>query len=392
MPILELHREIELDMCRSYGLLYEWVKGIDAVEAAERDLLSWEETAELTLLAEERMKKKGFFVCDRKPNHLIVRPKKTGKLAKGRDGNLLYAMVDFELLQRTREREETIRLKKQEQYLERFRNRFAPSVQVEMTHVTHVHIMGVDYVYGKTESTGGRLWVVGRDPGLFDYFLPERWEVMPRMKVSAIREIYQTVTKDDLNILWSVSTVGIEPDADPLLEQGRKILAFGYNSPFEEVDLALHLRKRGISTLRPLAIYMPEHRRELSPSMFHENRYINHRTFLNQDGSPLLRQDRSYITIWDAWNRLEPKTDGEDEDFFERMTALRAYCKRIISKADYVELMRTVRVRLKKVEVEDLSFRGTHILVSLNNRGRLIRDARGSPKVKLCSFDLLKRL
>ena len=34
--------------------------------------------------------------------------------------------------------------------------------------------MGVDYVYGEVESTGGALWVVGRDPVLFDYFLPEK--------------------------------------------------------------------------------------------------------------------------------------------------------------------------------------------------------------------------
>jgi hypothetical protein len=30
--------------------------------------------------------------------------------------------------------------------------------------------MGVDYIYGRAESTGGILWVVGKDPDLFNYF------------------------------------------------------------------------------------------------------------------------------------------------------------------------------------------------------------------------------
>lgn len=44
------------------------------------------------------------------------------------------------------------------------------------------------------------------------------------------------------------------------------------------------------------------------------------------------------------------------------------------------------------MDVEDLTLRGSHILVSLNNRAMLIRDSHGVPKVKLCSFELLRRL
>ena len=42
-------------------------------------------------------------------------------------------------------------------------------------HLRPCRILGVDYVYGHSESTQGQLWVVGHDPALFDYFLPERW-------------------------------------------------------------------------------------------------------------------------------------------------------------------------------------------------------------------------
>ncbi len=392
LAILELHREIELDMLRSYGVIYEWVKGIDAVEAADRGSLSLKEIADLTLDAERRMREKGFLVCDRKPHHLIVRPKGSGSLAKDRRGQVLYALVDFELLQRTAEREAEIRRRKEGQFMTLLAQRFKDQAKDLPPHVAQVAIWGVDYVHGNVESTKGKLWVVGRDAGLFDYFLAERWEVTPRMKVSATREVYHTVTKDDVHLVWNVSNVGVEPDADPVDEQGRKILAFGYNSPFEEVALALYLRSRGVSTLNPLAVYMAGHRRELAPYLFHESRYIRHRHLLNPDGTPLLREDRSYITIWGSWNQVEVELDGEEEAFYERMSALRAYRKRLVSKAEYVDLMRIIRQRLREVEVEDLTLRGTHILVPLDGRGRLIRGADGVPKWKLCSFELLRRL
>ncbi len=392
LPILELHREIELDMLRSYGVVYEWVKGIDAVEAADRGILSLNEIADLTLDAERRMRGKGFVVCDRKPHHLIVRPKASGGLAKARNGQVLYALVDFELLQRTKEREAKVRRKKEELFMTWVRHRFEDAATDCPAHLTPVSILGVDYVHGKVESTKGKLWVVGRDPRLFDYFLAERWEVTPRMKVSATREVYHTVTKDDIHLVWSVSNVGVEPDADPLDEHGRKILAFGYNSPFEEVALALYLRSRGWATLSPLAVYMAGHRRELAPYLFHESRYIGHRHLLNPDGTPLLREDRSYITIWGSWNQVEVETDGEEEDFYERMSALRAYRRRVVSKGEYMDLMRIIRERLKTVNVEDLTLRGTHLLVSLNTGGSLMRGSDGVPRVKLCSFELLRRL
>ncbi|RKY10757.1 MAG: hypothetical protein DRP56_00010 [Planctomycetota bacterium] len=71
-----------------------------------------------------------------------------------------------------------------------------------------VQILGVGYVYGPVEATGGALWVVGKDPTLFDYFLPEKWRDTPRVKQSVFGQIYRTTTKDDVNLVWKVSRVG----------------------------------------------------------------------------------------------------------------------------------------------------------------------------------------
>ncbi|MGW8323575.1 MAG: hypothetical protein ACWGSD_18685, partial [Thermodesulfobacteriota bacterium] len=76
---------------------------------------------------------------------------------------------------------------------------------------------------------------------------------------------------------------------------------------------------------------MAGHRRELAPYLFHESRYIRHRHLLNPDGTPLLREDRSYITIWGSWNQVEAELDGEEEAFYER-TPMRATSMRIIDR------------------------------------------------------------
>jgi len=49
---------------------------------------------------------------------------------------------------------------------------------------------------GHAESTGGLLWVVGHDPELFNYFLPERWRRTPRWCLSEKRGVFHTRTKD----------------------------------------------------------------------------------------------------------------------------------------------------------------------------------------------------
>ena len=101
--------------------------------------------------------------------------------------------------------------------------------------MTPVTIMGVDYVYGQVESTGGALWVVGRDPMLFDYFLPEKWRRTPRTKISSSQEMYETVTKDNVHLVWRVSRVGQVPDADPFVRREARILALRLQQPLRRV-------------------------------------------------------------------------------------------------------------------------------------------------------------
>jgi len=390
---IQAHKDVELDMYRPYAVIYEWIKGVDAVRACREGILEDEQIESLTLRSRKELRERGFLVKDSKPHHVIVRPKKTSGLARDREGRILYGLVDFELLARTREREEKVKKAKRLGYLERQRDRFLPRDTSQYPpHLTPANILEVSYVCGHAESTGGALWVVGNDPHLFDYFLPERWEKTPRTKLSIVNEIYHTLTKDNINLVWKVSNVGMQPDADPFKEDERRILEHGYNSPFEEVSLAVYLSRKGIPTTYPRAVYMAGSRTEISAKLSDRRRYETHRQYSAPDRTPVLREDRDYVTIWGYWNGPDEKLAARDADYYEAIDALRAHREGIITRDEYVALMRRERETLLGVGVEDLNLRGNHLLFSLRSSGSLVVDSQGVPEVRICSFELLRRI
>jgi hypothetical protein len=389
---IETHAQVKLDMFRPYVVIYEWIKGIDAAYACREGYIEEEQMVTLTRDAELKMKHIGFIVKDQKPHHVIIRPKRGNELALNRRGEVLYGVIDYELLSRTKEREEDIKQKRRMYYLSRQKNRFASQPElVSYPHLKHATFLGVDYVYGRAESTDGILWVVGRDPGLFDYFLPERWEHTPRTKLSANHEIYHTLTKDGIHLVWKVSKVGMLPDVDPFAEEERRILEYGFNSPFEEVSFALELSDRGIRTVYPRAIYMFGKQTAISETVFDKSRYKSHRALRTQEGDPILRKDHSYIIIWGYWNGPDEKLAEKDGDYLEGISALSAYRNGIISRKEYMDLLQRKAERLARVGMEDLHLRGSHVLLSLVGGGELVRDAEQVPDMRICNFELLKR-
>lgn len=142
-------------------------------------------------------------------------------------------------------------------YLRRQRLRFERTVPASFPeHLKPVDVLGVPYLFGHTESTQGRLWVIGRDPELFDYFLPERWRYTPGKKLSATSETHYTLTKDNIHLVWKLSRVGEKPEVNPSTQAGAMVLAHGFNSPSEEFSMAMDLARQGIPTIYPRAIYM----------------------------------------------------------------------------------------------------------------------------------------
>lgn len=101
------HPTVELDLLRQYILLYGWIKGLDAAQAA--DLLgvaagSRERfLAELTSRAVRDLEQHGFRMLDIKPQHILLRLRPDGSLVRRRDGQPAYALLDYELLERFRQ-------------------------------------------------------------------------------------------------------------------------------------------------------------------------------------------------------------------------------------------------------------------------------------------------
>jgi len=385
------HDEIPIDWNRNYAVIYEWIKGIDADEACRKGLLDSEAVTALIQRSNADLINKGFTVSDNKPQHIIVRPTPEGRLVEDRTGQSLYGMVDFELLKRTSEREQSMRAQKRQDYLVRQAHRFEPREEFRAG-LTPVTIMGVDYVYGQVESTGGALWVVGRDPVLFDYFLPEKWRRTHREKLSTSQEIYKTVTKDNVHLVWRVSRVGQRPEADPFVRAEKRVLDHGYNSPFEEFSIAMDLSRKGIETTYPRAIYMTGHSSRVSSSLADPRRYETHADLLTPEGHPILSERHDYLSIWGYWNGPDEMLADKDEVLYRGVDALAAYREGRLTQREYFRLMRATKKTLAAAGVEDLSLRGNHLLLSVDREQRLAADKKGVPLVRICNFELLRSM
>ncbi len=162
-----------------------------------------------------------------------------------------------------------------------------------------MEIFGVPYIYGHAESTGGHLWVVGNNARLFDYFLPERWRKTPSIRLSDSREVFYTITKDNIHLVWETSRVGELPNESEE-ESSSMIREFGINSPFEEFAIAHALPQIGIPCVYVRAIYMTgSDKVEVSADM---RRYESHRNILDPEGNPILQENHNYITIRGYYN------------------------------------------------------------------------------------------
>jgi hypothetical protein len=101
---LARYPQAELDIRRQYLLIYGWIKGYDAQQVA--DLWQMEGKPRLEFLKKttayvtDEMAEMGFRVLDMKPAHVILRFNQDGTLKRRQDGKLLYALVDYELLEK----------------------------------------------------------------------------------------------------------------------------------------------------------------------------------------------------------------------------------------------------------------------------------------------------
>ena len=97
------------------------------------------------------------------------------------------------------------------------------------------------------------------------------------------------------------------------------------------------------------------------------------------------------MIIWGYWNGPDELLAEKDEEYYRGMNALTAYRDGLISEDTYMRTMEATRKQLAAIDIEDLNLRGTHLLLSLDKSERLVMNNEGSPAVRICNFELLRR-
>jgi hypothetical protein len=389
------HPGVEIDILRQYVLLYGWIKGLDAVEMTDqlgiKDPVRSEFLARVTNLVAHELSQKGYRVIDMKPAHAILRLNQKGALLRDRNDQIVYALVDYELLERTPEHEHAVRNFNRKFYLKRMARRFESDGSAPMpVYLRATNIMGVDYIFGRAESTGGLLWVVGKDPDLSTFFLPERWRRTPKKNLSSRNQVFFTCTKDNINLVWRVSRMGDPPYLNNPEAHKEQAKQYGFNSPFEEFAFALQLSRSGVKTIYPRAIYMTGSQGKPVRAGVDERRYSTLANLVTPDGEPAVRKDYDYIVIWGYWNGPDELLAAEDDRAYTSINAKRACANGLISQQVMEELVQAKADKLLRCGLQDLNLKPDHLLISFDSQQKLVLDNSGKPEVRLCNFELVR--
>jgi hypothetical protein len=400
------HPGIDLDILKQYKLIYEWIEGKNLLEVFEHvDINNDELTRHLKkinymVLAD--LEKKGYLVADMKPEHIIISEDDTVRIeeigraehiidAAGRQVDLVYqligdgaySVIDYELLLRTVAHENEVKQSRRHSYLDDQRDRFKPTALP--AYLQRTEVFGVPYVYGHAESTGGHLWVVGRNARLFDYFLPERWRKTPSLKLSETKEIFYTITKDNIHLVWKTSRVGEMPFEE---DEGYndRVRRYGINSPFEEFEIAQELNRLGIPTVYVRAIYMTG-TTKIEPSADFR-KYDSHKAIMDPEGNPMLQENHNYITIRGYYNGPDVSV-AEKGALYTPVDLSKAVYQDIIDMAVCQSLLGGVKERLAKAGYDGSLLKENDLLVAVDSKGRIMNNKDGEPEVIVCNFELI---
>ncbi|MBL7032284.1 MAG: hypothetical protein ISR97_03785 [Nitrospira sp.] len=400
------HPGVDLDILKQYKLVYQWIDGLSLPEIFEYiDIEHDELVHHLKTLDQEVMadiERKGYHVADSKPEHIIISLKDTEQTIKiGMNGgsnaaedqitylyklikNDKYSIVDYELLLRTPEHDKLVKEQKRHSYLDYQRDRFTETPLPG--HLQKMEIHGIPYIYGHTESTGGKLWVVGNNPLLFDYFLPERWRKTPSIGLPGTKEAFYTLTKDNVHLVWRTSRVGELPDNndedyDPL------VCEFGINSPFEESAIAFELAGLGIPCAYVRAIYKTwSYKMEKSSDL---RRYELHKNMLDPEGRPVLQEEHNYIFIRGYYNGPDDWVAKQSGPLYERVSLEEAAATGILEMENCRLLLEKVKMDLEKAGYIGTLLKLHDLVLSVDCEGRIVKNSTGKPLVVICNFEYI---
>jgi len=402
------HPGIDLDILKQYKMIYEWIKGKNLLEIFEHiDINDDELVRHLKVINYQvlgDLAKKGYLVADMKPEHIIIGEDDTRRIEEiglaedktdpvEKQMNFVhqlihegkYSVIDYELLLRTAKHENEVKRSRRHSYLDDQRDRFKPTSLP--AYLKRAEILGVPYIYGHAESTGGHLWVVGRNARLFDYFLPERWRKTPSLKLSETKEVFYTITKDNIHLVWETSRVGELPDEENYTDP--TIRANGINSPFEEFAIAHELNELGVPTVYGRAIYMTG-TNKIEPSVDFR-KYESHKHILDPEGNPILQEKHNYITIRGYYNGPDQSVAAQGPQYMP-VDLSKAVYKGLIDEATGRKLLDNIKEKLRNIGYDGSLLKANDLLLAVDSRGKIMNNSDGGPEVIICNFELIWKI
>jgi hypothetical protein len=404
------HPGIDLDILKQYKLIYGWIRGKNLVEVFENadvddaEFVHFLKTINHKVIS--NLNGKGYMMADMKPEHIIISEADIERIEEiGREGDggasgeqmemvyqLIddgkYSVVDYELLFRTPDHEDEVMYSRRHYYLDDQRDRFEPTPLP--SHLSSMEIFNVPYIYGHAESTGGHLWVVGRNARLFDYFLPERWRKTPSFKLSDKKEVFYTITKDNIHLVWKTSRVGEMPEKEEDGSANPKIRKFGINSPFEEFAIAHELNRLGVPSVYMRAIYMtggPKLEASGDP-----RKYELHRDILDPEGNPVLQENHNYITIRGYFNGPDEWVAEHEGGLYTPIDLAKAIRKGIIDESQCKGFLKSVMERLRNAGYDGSLLKANDLLLALDDEGGIMKNRSGEPEVIICNLELIWKI
>jgi hypothetical protein len=396
------HPGIDLDILKQYKLVYEWIPGKNLIELFEHIKLDLPDVVHhlkaMQARALEDLCAKGYLMADMKPEHVIIDAEDCERIERSGSADQQvglvqqimqagrYSVIDYELLFRTPAHEDQVKSARRHCYLDDQRDRMKPMPLP--SHLSRSEILGVPYLFGHAESTGGRMWVVGRNPRLFDYFLPERWRKTPSLSLSDDNEVFYTVTKDNIHLVWETSRVGeIPADRKYKAEDIEKIKQYGINSPFEEFAIAYDLNRLGIHAVYVRAVYSTGSVK-VEPSQ-DVRRFASHRPFLDNEGSPVLDEQHNYITIRGYYNGPDEWVPEHEGSLLTPLDLAKAVRKGVITESQGRAYLDLVVARLRTAGYDGTLLKENDILLTVNEKGEIMPDRSGMPDLIICNFEAL---
>jgi len=387
---LARHPNVELDILRDYLVVFGWIDGLDATQMANAlDLegaVRERFLTETVSLVTDELAQKGFRVLDMKPAHVILRRQRDGSLLKDHRGRLAYALVDYELLDRTPDYEDYLRRRDRSGTATAHPGTAeADEEPTPLQQIQPDEILGVPYHYGRVASTGGRLWVAGRNIRDFNHFLPERWRRTPSRQLARDREVHLTRTKDHRYIVWRISAFS-DAAAKPELPNTPVP-----NSPFDEFSIAYRLRQAGVNTVLPLAIYATGHRSDPLPTPHLAGVFHRWEGARSPDGEPLIDACQTYLTLWEFWwggiqgDSLEDATPHGGP-----LNLPHTVDTGLLKQEAAQSVLREAQDRIQAAGMDAASVKADHLLLCWQEGEGLKRESDGSLRWALCNLEYLR--